>query len=147
MPRAPFNVLVIPYRRAGDSWQFAVLRRADPEMWQFVAGGGEDEEVPFDAASRELREELGINSHGVWISLDSVASVPRSAFPGADWPDDVYVIPEYCFAVDVGDNEVRLSSEHYAYEWLGYDDARVLLTWDSNKVALWELCERLKRAV
>jgi dihydroneopterin triphosphate diphosphatase len=147
MPRAPFNVLVIPYQQVGESWHFAVLHRADADMWQFVAGGGEDDESPVETARRELFEETGID-HGLGlIELDSIASVPRTAFPGAPWPDSVLVIPQYSFAADTSDGALRLSSEHDAIEWLGYDEARRRLTWDSNRVALWELQERLKRAV
>ena len=143
MARAPFNVLVIPYRLGGDRHEYAIFHRADSPMWQFIAGGGDDDERPEDTARREALEEAGI-SHGVfWMRLDSTASVPRTAFPGAPWPDSVYVIPEYSFAVDVNDFEMRLSEEHDKMEWLDYDEARDKLTWDSNRTAMWELRERL----
>ena len=144
MPRAPFNVLVIAYRVVGETHEYAVLHRADVEMWQFVAGGGEDDETPDQAARRELAEEAGITSDR-WMKLDSFASVPRDAFPGAPWPDEVYVVPEYCFAVDVGAAEVVLCHEHDCFEWLDYEATRKRLTWDSNRNALWELRERLAR--
>ncbi len=113
-------------------------------MWQFIAGGGEEGENPEDAAKREAFEEGGILSGAQWMALDSTASIPRTAFPGAPWPEHVYVIPEHCFAVNVGDAELRLSAEHDQFGWYGYDAARERLTWDSNRVALWELRERLK---
>jgi dATP pyrophosphohydrolase len=50
MPRAPFNVLVLPYRLRGDVFEFAVFHRSTVEMWQFVAGGGEDDESPDQAS-------------------------------------------------------------------------------------------------
>jgi dATP pyrophosphohydrolase len=37
------------------------------------------------------------------------------------------------------------SREHTSYRWLSYDEAARLLRWDSNKTALWELNERLRR--
>ena len=40
---------------------------------------------------------------------------------------------------------ISLSSEHDSFEWLRYEEAFERLTWDSNRVALWELSERLKR--
>ena len=148
MARSPFNVLVIPYRLVDGVREFAVFHRADSDMWQFIAGGGEDAEDPSRAAQREAEEEAGITVAGsLWTHLDSVASVPRTAFPNAPWADSVYVIPQHSFAVDVSAIELRLSVEHDGFEWLIYEDAVERLTWDSNRVALWELCERLQRAV
>ena len=57
MTRAPFNVLVIAYRERDATREFAVFHRANCEMWQFIAGGGEDDETPRVAAQREAREE------------------------------------------------------------------------------------------
>jgi dATP pyrophosphohydrolase len=144
MARAQFNVLVLPYRFRNGEHEYAVFHRASHHMWQFIAGGGEDDETPFAAAKREALEEAGIEEYAVWIKLDSIASVPRSAFSGASWTDTVYVIPEYCFAVGVGDGDLRLSDEHDQVVWSTYEDAHAKLTWDSNRVALWELRERLE---
>jgi dihydroneopterin triphosphate diphosphatase len=61
MARAPFNVLVIPYRRvAGAICEYAVFRRAGSLTRQFIAGGGENDEKPMVAARREALEEAGI---------------------------------------------------------------------------------------
>ena len=98
--RAPFNSLVIPfYREPGAPTLYCVLRRADAGFWQWVAGGGEDSETALEAAIRETREETGIE--GPLYRLQSEARVPTSAFAARDqWPDDLYVIPEYHFAVE-----------------------------------------------
>ena len=40
-----------------------------------------------------------------------------------DWPDDLYVIPEYHYAVEADAPEARLSAEHTACEWLPYNAA------------------------
>src|SRR5688572_30311958 len=119
MARAPFQVLVIPYRlhRSGEH-EFAVFRRWDQSMWQFLAGGGEDRETPMDAARREAFEEAAIPHELPWLTLDSLATVPRHAFPGgAHWPQELYVVPEYCFAVAVDGQELQLSTEHDRVEW------------------------------
>lgn len=146
MPRALFNVLVIPYRLHSDRPEFAVLHRRPPsKMWQFIAGGGEDDETPNVAARRESREEGGVIETTGWIQLDSVASIPRTAFPTAPWPESIYVVPEYCFAVEMNNSELIISPEHDGWGWCRYEQALEILTWDSNKVALWELNERLRR--
>ena len=143
MPRAPFNVLVIPYLRRYGVLEFALFYRRRPKMCQFIAGGGEDDENPLAAAHREAFEEAQIRRSDGWITLDATASIPRSAFPEATWPRTVFVIPEYSFAVAVGEMIFSLSAEHERYAWMNYQNAHHALTWDSNRVALYELHERL----
>ena len=143
--RAPFNVLVIPFYRAARSpVLYCALRRADASFWQWVAGGGEDSETALEAAIRETREETGIESR--LFRLTSEARVPTSAFAArVHWPDDLYVIPEYHFAVEAPAAEARLSEEHTACAWLPYEEARARLHFQSNQTALEELAERLSR--
>ncbi len=144
--RAAFQILVLPYKKKPSGLEYAILRRSDAKYWQFVAGGGEDTETPFEAAKRETEEEIGLPSTADYISLDSKNTVPKDNFGAASsWDRDLYVIPEYCFAVDVDDKEIVLSSEHTEYRWVDYKTAYDKLHWDSNKNALWELNERLKK--
>jgi len=147
MPRAAFQVTVIPFRRlARGSFQYAVFERADDRTWQLIAGGGEEGETAQQAARREAREEAGIAAGCQWTTLDTRGSIPRSFFPGgAHWPQDVYVVPEHHFAVDVGGTEMRLSAEHSRFEWLAYEEAQARLTWQSSRTALWELNQRLTK--
>lgn len=144
--RAPFQILVIPFRHTAVGPEYAVLKRNDAGWWQFVAGGGENDESPRQAAERETEEEIGIVAHGSLVELDSMATVPTNCFAAADsWGQAVYVIPEHCFAVDVSNGAPALSGEHTQLRWVPYDEASSLLKWDSNRNALWELNERLKR--
>lgn len=147
MARAPINAIVIPFRKRDDgNFEFAVFHRADNSMWHFVSGGAEDDETAFDTAKREAKEEAGIKPDSDWIKLDSRASIPRTAYsPTSHWPDNLLVVPEYSFAVEISGHEIVLSDEHDEYKWLSFEDASRLLTWDSNRVALWELNERLSK--
>lgn len=141
--RAPFQILVIPFRRTATVLEFAVLKRSDADYWQFVAGGGEDNETPIQAAKREAEEEIGIT--GELATLDSVSTVPKECFAAADaWGEEIYVIPQHCFAIDASTNDISLSHEHTEFRWVPYEEARALLKWDSNRTALWELNERLR---
>ena len=140
--RAPFQVLVIPYRRAAG-YEFGVLKRSDADYWQFVAGGGEEGESALQAARRETEEE--INIVGDLIELDSLSTIPKDCFAAADsWDEDISVVPEHCFAVNVGTQDVSLSQEHTDIQWLPFGEASRRLKWDSNRNALWELNERLR---
>jgi dATP pyrophosphohydrolase len=145
MARAPFNVLVIPCRRVGDGFLYALLRRADAGFWQGIAGGGEDGETPLEAARREAREEAGIDPAAEFIPLQTVMPVPVTEFrDSARWGEDLYVIPQYCFGVRVGQGDLRLSREHTAFGWFPCDEARALVRFDGDRIALWELDRRLR---
>lgn len=141
--RAPFQILAIPYRKH-PALKFCVLRRADNDQWQFVAGGGEDAETPLEAAAREISEETGIQANRI-TELVSMAYVPAdviSEYHRKHWSPNTFVLPEYHFAFECGSG-ITLSGEHLGCEWLSYHDAMSRLTWDSNKTALYELNCRL----
>ena len=148
MARAPLQVIVIPFRRdQRGSCEYALFHRTDGSMWHFVSGGAEDSESAFEAAVREASEEAAIPRTCPWLTLDSNASVARTAFPLAThWPPDLFVVREHAFAVEVAGHIIGLSREHDEVRWLPFDEAMDLLTWDSNRVALWELNERLNKA-
>lgn len=150
MSRAPFQVLVLPYRITPGNAVFYALFKREPSTggyWQGIAGGGEDGEAPLEAAKRETHEEAGIDPRHEYIKLDSYATVPVANVCGFRWGDDVLVIPEYCFGVKVSEEQLHLSYEHTEYRWLSYDRAMEILHWDSNKGALWELNFRVRRGM
>ncbi len=98
--RAPFQTLIIPYKIEMSDVFYGVFLRKKQNIWQFVAGGGED----------------------------------------------VFVVPEYTFGINVSNLDIKLSNEHKEFVWLRYKEALEKLEFDSNKIALWELNERLKRS-
>src|SRR5882724_6942817 len=99
MTRAAFQVLVIPYRTIADGeTQYLLYKRSDLGVWQWIAGGGENEEKPEETARREAREEANIPEDAHLIRLDSMASIPATHFADHHlWGTHVYVIPEYSF--------------------------------------------------
>lgn len=143
MSRAPYNTFTIPYIKETGSVKYCIMLRSDMEnCWQFIAGGGEDNETPLEAAIRETMEESGISSKNKFTQLISLSYVPTFYFSQKAqllWGTETFVIPNYCFAVEVQDYSILLSSEHTEYRWVDYDDAVKLLKFDSNKTALWEL--------
>ena len=145
MARALFQVLVFPYRKnINNQIEFSLLQRSDAGFWQGVAGGGEDDETPLDAAKRETFEETGILPSADFLQLDTIESVPVTAFKDSPlWGEDLYVIPQYCFGVNTCIVEIKLSQEHSACGWFLYEQAQQLLKFDGDKIALWELNQRL----
>ena len=73
--RAPFQILAVPYHFIKGELCFCVFRRADSDIWQFIAGGGEDNEKPIQAALREIKEETSVTAEKL-TALQSVAFVP-----------------------------------------------------------------------
>jgi dATP pyrophosphohydrolase len=77
--------------------------------------------------------------------LQSMDTVPVISFQDrTHWPPDLYVIPQYAFAISVGSHEIVLSPEHTEARWARYETVRAQLWWQSNQTALWELHERLR---
>ena len=143
MARAPFQVLVILYRKNNETIRYCVFERAQPEnQIQFIAGGGEDEETPMEAAVRELREETGV-TQAAFLPLKSLCSIPASFFSSEQrkiWGKELYVMPEYSFGAEVeATTEIILSEEHIGFSWITYEEAWTMLKWDSNRTALYEL--------
>lgn len=149
MARAKYQVLVIPYIIKNESIKYAVYHRSDMEIWQFIAGGGEDGETPLQSAKREAYEEAGILSDNSFYNLETCCSISTEYFKAYSsiWGEECLVIPEYAFAVNVNAEEMELSNEHTEFEWLDYEAAKEKLKYDSNKVALWELDNKIKRGL
>lgn len=137
MGRAPFQVLVFLRRDNHGTAEYLLLRRADMEVWQGIAGGGEGDETPVEAAIRETLEETGVRVSGV-IDLESLEMLSVLDVAGFyRWGHDVELIPEHSFLADVPfGTPVQLSSEHTEYLWCDLQRALELLEWDSNKRAL-----------
>ncbi len=138
--REPYQILSIPYRIIDGMPLFCIFHRSDSSYWQFIAGGGENGETPIEAAKRETIEEMGVEPKNI-KQLTCIAYVPAEVVAESrrqHWDKNTYVIPEYSFAFEC-DSDPTLSLEHIEYKWLTYDEARKLLKWDSNKVAMYEI--------
>ena len=81
MARAPFQVLVYPFRKTETGLiEYALFKRSDAGYWQGIAGGGEDDETPLVAARRETIEESGIPPTSAFLQLSTVEPVPVTEF-------------------------------------------------------------------
>lgn len=144
--RQPYETLIFPYKKENEEYKFAIFLRDNMKVWQGICGGGEEGETILETAKRETFEESGLRTDSKFIQLDTTTTIPVIAITGEfSWGEDVYIVKEYCFGVNAENQEIKLSGEHSEYKWLNYEEARKLLKWDSDKTALWELNERLKR--
>lgn len=80
MSRAPYNVLVLPYYIYENNVEYCIFKRADMNIWQFIAGGGEDDEEPRTAAIRESLEEASISPNSNYRQLVSMGYVSVENF-------------------------------------------------------------------
>ena len=144
--RQPHQILAFPFKKTtSKEFQYAIFcRKGNKERWQGIAGGVEEGETYLEACKREASEEANIKDSAIFYGLDSISTMPVvNVAKSFLWGDDVFVIYEHCFGIDVTNQEIILSHEHTRYEWLSYEEAIKRLTWDSNKNALWELNYKL----
>jgi dATP pyrophosphohydrolase len=147
MSRAPFQVLILPFNideRGVISYAIFKRDEATGGYWQGLAGGGEGNETPLQAARREATEESNIPPESEFLALNAKAMLPIQEVCGFLWGPDVTQIPEYCFGVRAKPDDIRLSDEHHDVAWVSYPRALALLHWPSNKAALLELDRRLR---
>ena len=148
MSRQPFQVLVFPYFVSDEGGLLvAIFRRREEagRYWQGIAGGGEGEETPLAAAMGEAGEEAGIGANCTFRRLETVASIPVFNFEAPHLADGHLVIPEFSFAAEVHSMDIRIAGEHVEFEWVTPETAIERLKWDSNKTAVWELAERVRK--
>jgi len=142
--RAPYQVLILPFVRERKKYYYAIFKRKDLNIWQFIAGGGEGNEKPIEAAKRETYEEISIDKGLHYIRLASICAIPAANICGLKWGKEVIMIPEFAFGIELPSKKIKISSAHTQYLWLSCEDAIKKLKYDSNKSALWELDYRLK---
>ncbi len=151
MARAKYQVLVIPYKKTNDGILYCIFKRSDMDgCWQFIAGGGEVEDKnPLVSAQREAFEEAGISSRLHYTELDTKCSIATECFKNAQtiWGECCLVITEHCFAVEMKSEDISISHEHVCFEWVDYSTAKERLKYDSNRVALWELDNRIRLGI
>ena len=149
--RAPYQTLTILYKKVNNKILYCTFYRNSHPIWQFISGGGENNEIPLETVIREIKEETSLMVEKRKIEqLDSKTTIPVLNITGEyTWGTNVYVIPEYSFAIEIKDedSDIQLSNEHKEYKWVEYDEALKELKYDSNKTALWELNEKLNKRI
>lgn len=140
----PYQILVLPFIKEKEKYYYALFKRKDMNVWQGIAGGGEEGEKPIETARRETHEEAEISPESRMIQLSSIACIPVVNISGFIWGENVLVVSEFSFGIELTSKKIKLSHEHSTYKWFTYDEAMEKLNWDSNRTALWELNYRLQ---
>ena len=133
--KRPESVLVVVYTQAGE---VLMLRRKYPDdFWQSVTGSLEWDEMPLEAANRELNEETGLANQDIqdchFSQNFEIYSIWRERYaPG------VTHNLEHVFCVQLPETiEIQLDpKEHIEYKWLSRKKAIDLAFSHTNQEAI-----------
>ena len=119
------------YNLIRDVPEFLILKRNKNKiyehLWQGVAGKIEKNEVAWQTAIRELKEETGLDPLNIFIA-DHVSRFYETK------EDRVNLVP--VFGIEVDSKDVILSEEHVDFKWVHYAEANNTLVWNGQKKGL-----------
>lgn len=122
MKTIPLSAGVIPIRKAGNHWEFLLLRAYS--YWDFPKGMVEANEDPWDAAIRELAEETGLTKFSIPHDKVFIETMPYGRGKIARY----YIVQiEEAAEVKLLPNPITGVIEHHQFKWLTYPQAQKLI--------------------
>lgn len=120
------------FREQSGKLEFLLLKRSPeqyyPNLWQMVSGKIKENELAYQSALREIREETDLIPEKFWV-----APTVNSFYS----PDKDYICLLPVFAAKVKyDSEVVISKEHIEYKWVSPEEAKNFLAWDGQRKSI-----------
>lgn len=111
-------------------------RQDDPSFWQSVTGSLELEELPEQAAHREILEEINVDIAGLGFKLVNLHHTLQYEIR-PQWrhryPPGVTLNTEHWFALQISSQTPITLTEHITYQWLSQEEARNKMWSPSNR--------------
>jgi len=111
-------------------------RQDDPGFWQSVTGSLEPEELPEQAAHREILEEINVDIVGLGFNLVNLHHTLQYEIR-PQWrhryPPGVTLNTEHWFALQISSQTPITLTEHIAYQWLSQEQAITKMWSPSNR--------------
>jgi|TARA_Y100000310_G_scaffold288763_1_gene314703 8-oxo-dGTP pyrophosphatase MutT (NUDIX family) len=98
--------------------------------WSFIKGHVEEGELDKETVSRETKEETGITDFSFIEGFKEDINYTFKESNKTIFKEVTFYLAE------TKEKDVRLSDEHIGYEWLGFDDALRLLSFNDTKALL-----------
>ncbi|MBO6572427.1 MAG: NUDIX domain-containing protein [Balneola sp.] len=121
---------VYPYRINGKNVEFLILKRSSKKIyanqWRMVGGKVEEEETFWQAALRELKEEISEKPSSFW-TVPSVNSFYEHK------TDTIHQIPAFAAKIEWTDERIKLDDEHTGYLWVKADQINEYIHWPEQK--------------
>jgi dATP pyrophosphohydrolase len=121
---------VYPYRINGKNVEFLILKRSSKKIyanqWRMIGGKVEEEETFWQAALRELKEEISEKPSSFW-TVPSVNSFYEHK------TDTIHQIPAFAAKIEWTDERIKLDDEHTGYLWVKADQINEYIHWPEQK--------------
>ncbi len=121
---------VYPYRKTVGFVEFLILKRSTDKIyaneWRMVGGKVEEGETYWEAALRELDEELSEKPLQFW-------TVPSVNTFYEHKTDTIHHIPVFAARLESGDYRIKLNDEHSGYLWITSSQIDEYIYWPEQK--------------
>ena len=116
----------VVFKRQKDGIKYLLLHY-EAGHWDFPKGNQEKNEKEEQTALREIKEETGIEDIEVRDGFRETVNYYYKRGEETVYKEVIFFLAQSATA------DVKLSSEHIGYAWLGYDHAFKKLTFNSAK--------------
>ncbi len=121
---------VYPYRIKADQIEFLILKRSSKKIyanqWRMIGGKVLEDEKYWEAALRELKEEISQEPLQFW-TIPSVNSFYEHK------TDSIHHIPAFAARLEWSDRELQLNDEHTGYLWISAAEVDEYIHWPEQK--------------